>query len=54
MEEQVRPTATVDRPIRWLVLLTSLTLAFGLAIPAQAASTVVPGHQDRHDQDDNV
>ena len=46
------PSATNGRSVQWLVLLMSLMLMFGLAIPAEA-STVVPGHQDRYDADGN-
>lgn len=47
-------TTTESRPVRWLWSLAALTIVFGLAIPAQAASTAVPGHQkDRYDMDGN-
>jgi hypothetical protein len=45
---------TGSRVLRWLISLAALTIIFGLVIPAQAASTAVPGHQkDRYDNDDN-
>lgn len=48
------PSISTDtRPARLLTLLASLAILFGLAIPAQAVSTAVPGHQDRFDSDSN-
>ncbi len=57
-----KPTRTEEKEMlsaenhrrRWLACLTAVVIAFALAIPAQASSTRVPGHQhDRYDSNDN-
>jgi hypothetical protein len=53
-EKHMITTTPESRSRRWLRSLAVTVIVFGLAMPAQAASTAVPGHQhDRYDQDHN-